>query len=306
MRPSGADPTGGMNHFRRFRDAAISVALLAIPFFVLSANLKDPADTHVVDRLILQASAPIQYLAMELADGVSGVIEDYVYLVHVKQDNDRLRGEVARLTQERRRLHAQARENQRLKELLQLRDRIGSETMSARIIAKEILPSFRVVRVRLDRGERERVKRGMPVVSSEGLVGQVHRTWSRYSDVLLVADKRSAIDVSIPRTGARGMLRGTGSSDGYLCRIQYLHRMDEVQVGDEVYTSGLGQRFPSSILVGTVTEVRRQDFGLYQEVEVAPSVSFSSLEEVLILPRGSRRQGVTEGERGELDLEGAL
>jgi rod shape-determining protein MreC len=296
-----------MNQLRRFRDAAISMALLAIPFFVLKSNLQDPSDTNMVDRLILQASAPIQYVAMEMADSVSGVIEDYVYLVHVKGDNDRLRGEVDRLTQERRRLHAHARENQRLKELLQLRERIGTETLSARVIAKEIVPSFRVVRVRIDRGERERIKRGMPVISSEGLVGQVEKSWSRYSDVLLTADKRSAIDVSIPRTGARGMLRGTGSSESYLCRIQYLHRMDEVQVGDEVYTSGLGQRFPPSILVGTVTAVRRQDFGLYQEVEVAPSVNFSSLEEVLILPRGSRQKSVMEGDPVELgNAEGAL
>jgi rod shape-determining protein MreC len=292
-----------MNYFRRFRDAAISVALLAIPFFVLKANLEDPSNTNVLDRLILQASAPIQYLAMEMADGVSGVIEEYVYLVHVKRDNERLRGEVGRLTEEKRRLHAQARENQRLKELLQLRERIGSETVSARIIAKEILPTFRVIRVRLDRGDRDRIKRGMPVLSSEGLVGQVHRTWSRYSDVLLTADETSAIDVSIPRTGARGMLRGTGSSERYLSRIQYLQRMDEVQEGDEVYTSGLGQRFPPSILVGTVTKVQRQDFGLYQEVEVAPAVNFSSLEEVLILTQGSRRQSVAEGDLPELGSE---
>jgi rod shape-determining protein MreC len=292
-----------MNYFRRFRDAAISMALLAIPFFVLSANLKDPSDTNVLDRLILQASAPIQYVAMEMADAVSGVVEEYVYLVQVKREHDRLRRELGRLTEENRKLHAQARENQRLKELLQLRERIGSETVSARVIAKQILPSFRVIRVRVDRGDRERVKRGMPVVSSEGLVGQIQRTWSRYSDVLLTVDERSAVDVTIPRTGARGMLRGTGSSDNYSCRVQYLQRMDEVQVGDHVYTSGLGQRFPASILVGTVSKVERKEFGLYQEVEVTPAVNFSSLDEVLVLMQGARRQTAVERELRDVGYE---
>jgi rod shape-determining protein MreC len=156
-----------------------------------------------------------------------------------------------------------------------------------------------VVRVRIDRGERDLLRAGMPVVSSEGLVGQIRRTFGRYSDVLLTVDRTSAIDVVIDRTGARGMLRGTGESDRYMCRIQYLARTDEVEVGDEIYTSGLGQRFPSNILIGSVTKVTRQDFGLYQEVEVQPAVNFSALEEVLVLTAGSREQAVVEGLRDE-------
>ncbi len=97
------------------------------------------------------------------------------------------------------------------------------------------------------------------------------------------------------------MLRGTGESDRYLCRIGYLRRTDEVHVGDEVYTSGLGQRFPASILVGKVTRVVKQDFGLYQEAEVVPAVNFSNLEEVLLLTAGARRQSVAEGSGGSGD-----
>lgn len=175
--------------------------------------------------------------------------------------------------------------------------------MSARVIGKEISPYFRVMRVRLDRGERDHVRAGMPVISTQGLVGQIRRAFGRYADVLLTVDRKSAIDVVVPRSGARGMLRGTGESNRYLCRIQYLSRTDEVKVGDEVYTSGLGQRFPGSILVGRITKVERRDFGLYQEVEVTPSVNFSLLEEVLILTEGSRRQSVAE--KGEVVSEEA-
>ena len=88
-----------------------------------------------------------------------------------------------------------------------------------------------------------------------------------------------------------------------MSRIQYLQRSDEVEVGDEVYTSGLGRRFPASMLVGRVTRVERQEFGLYQQVEVRPSVDFSALEEVLILTAGSRersgRPSVLDGDQGE-------
>jgi rod shape-determining protein MreC len=199
-----------VSSFKRFRDAAICVALLAIPFFFLNANLKDPESTNALDRTVLTISAPIQMVAASSAHWFSGIWQDYVYLVDVKAENDRLRAENARLTEEGRRLRAESVENRRLRSLLQLRERIGGEHIGAQVIGRDVSRFFRVTRVRVDRGERDHVRPGMPVIAAEGLVGQVRRSWGRYSDVLLTVDRTSAIDVVIQRTGARGMLRGTG------------------------------------------------------------------------------------------------
>lgn len=284
-----------MSLFRRIRDASICVALLALPFFFLNANLKDPSEVNVVDRFVLQASAPIQYFATQVALGVSSVWENYIYLTEVKQENDRLRSENARLRETHHRLRSQAQENRRLRRLLQLREQLGGQTLSAQVIGKEVSPYFRVMRLRLDRGERDHVRPGMPVVTHEGLVGQLRRTFGRYSDVLLVADKTSAIDVVVQRNGARGMLKGNGGSESYVCRLENLLRDDEVEVGDVVMTSGMGQRFPANIVVGRISEVKRREYGLYQEVEVKPAVDFSRLEAVLILTAGSREQAALQG-----------
>ncbi|MBX3250071.1 MAG: rod shape-determining protein MreC [Myxococcales bacterium] len=293
-----------MNQLRRFRDAAVAVVLLVLPFFFLSANLKDPSEANLIEQGLLSISAPIQYVAAEAAGAVSGVLEEYVFVVEVGRDNDRLRAENDRLREETRLLRVQAAENERLRDLLQLRARLGGEPLSAEVVTRDISPFFRVMRLRLDRGARDRVRAGMPVVGAQGLVGQVRRTSGRYADVLLTVDQESAVDVIIQRTGARGMLRGTGETNRYLCRMQYLRRDEEVEVGDEVYTSGLGRRFPPAILVGRVVRVERQEFGLYQEVEVAPSVNFSSLEEVLVLTTGSREQQSAQ-RRGPADGDGA-
>lgn len=290
-----------MNQFKRLRDAAISVALLALPFFVLSAHLRDPARMNALDRGILEVTSGIQSIAAGAARWASSIFEDYVYLVETREENDRLRAQLGRLEEERQRLSAEGIENRRLRSLLQLRERLGGEVMAGTVIGKDVSPFFRVTRIELDRGERDHVRPGMPVVAAEGLVGQIRRTWGRYSDVLLIVDRTSAVDVTIQRTGARGMLRGTGESERYMARIQYLGREDAVRVGDLVHTSGLGQRFPASILVGRVTRIVRQDFGLWQEVEVTPAVDFSSLEEVLILTEGSREQALTDAS----DEEGA-
>ena len=279
-----------MNFFRRFRDAALCVALLALPFFFLRANLRDPGQTTAIDRAILQASAPIQYVGTQLAAGVSDIVQDYVYLVDVKRDNDRLRDENARLREANFNLQATATENRNLRRLLQLREQLKGTLLSAQVIGKEISPYFRVVRLRLDRGERDRVREGMPVLTADGLVGQVRRTLGRHSDILLVADKTSAIDVVVQRTGARGILKGTGSDRHYVCQLEHLSREDDVQVCDLVVTSGLGQRVPASILVGRVESVSKKDYGLYQQVSVLPTVNFSRLDNVLIMLSGSRGQ----------------
>ena len=283
-----------MNQFKRLRDAAISFALLALPFFVLSAHLRDPARMNPLDHGILEVTSGVQSIAAHAARWISDVFEDYVYLVETREENERLRAQLARLEEERQRLSSEGIENRRLRSLLQLRERLGGEVMAATVIGKDVSPFFRVTRVELDRGERDHVRPGMPVVASQGLVGQIRRTWGRYCDVLLIVDRTSAVDVVVQRTSARGMLRGTGESERYMARIQYLGREDAVRVGDLVHTSGLGQRFPASVLVGRVTRIVRQDFGLWQEVEVTPAVDFSSLEEVLILTEGSREQALTD------------
>ncbi len=277
-----------MNLFKRFRDAGIAILLLALPFFFLRANLRDPSKATVIDRWLLEVSAPMQWLAVRTARGVSSFVEEYVYLVEVKKDNDRLGYENARLREQASNLEQLERENQRLRGLLLLRDETSGQKISARVIGKDISPLFRVIRVRLDRGRDDRVVGGMPVITPEGLVGQVSRVADRYADVMLTVDEGSAVDVIVQRTGARGILRGTGQSESYKCRIQYLLRADEVRVGDAVYTSGLGRRFPPNIKVGTISSVEKRDFDLHQLVEVTPAVAFSRLEEVLVLTEGAR------------------
>jgi rod shape-determining protein MreC len=277
-----------VNFFRRYRDEMVALLLLAVPFLFLRANLIDPSRATIFDRWAMSISAPFQSLATRTARGASTLIEEYTYLVDVRRENDRLSYENARLKQQVHDLESLDRENARLRQLLVLRDELHSEAISARVIAKDISPLFRVIRVRLDRGRDDRVAAGMPVVSTDGLVGQISRVFDRYADVMLTVDDGSAVDVVVQRTGSRGILRGTGENEGYKARIQYLLRADEIQVGDLVVTSGLGRRFPPNLQVGTVSSVEKREFGLYQLAELTPSVNFARMEEVFILTAGAR------------------
>jgi len=82
--------------FKRYRDIAIVVLLLAVPFFFLRASVRRPEDMNAVDRALMTVAAPLEYVAAVLARGVSRVVSGYVYLLDVKEDNNRLVFENAR------------------------------------------------------------------------------------------------------------------------------------------------------------------------------------------------------------------
>jgi rod shape-determining protein MreC len=283
-----------MRIIHRYRDPVISVVLLTLPFFFLNANLKHPDELSPLDRVILQISAPIQWVAAAMARGASDIWDRYIYLVATREENTRLRRENTRLRDENRRYQAVAEEARRLSKMLEFREMYSGDLISARVVARDTNRFFRVVRLRIDRAETE-IRPGMPVLTYDGLVGQVSRTWGRFSDVRLIIDPSSSVDVVVQRTSSRGILRGTGDPSQYVCTIEYLRRTDEVREGDLVFTSGAGRRFTEGILVGRLSRITRRSYGLYQQVEVTPAVDISRLQEVFVQ--------VSEP-RSDLDAEG--
>ena len=175
-----------------------------------------------------------------------------------------------------------AEESGRYQRLLGLRDVTPAETIAARVIAVDASPYFRVARVDIDHGEGA-VRHGMPVLTPDGVVGRVNRVAGKSSDILLLVDPRSAIDVVIPRTGGRGILKGKAAENGYRCSIEYLARGEPAKAGDAVVTSGLGGAFPRNLAVGHITRIIPGAVGLYQDVEVTPDVDFARLSEVLVV-----------------------
>ncbi len=272
-----------MTLWRRYRDALLCVILGSIPFFFLRTTLRDPTRYDEFDRLILPVVAFLQNAVDRPVRGAADIWSEYVYLVRVQRDNDRLGAENARLRAEAARHRSEFEENRRLRRLLQLRVETPGEVYAAEVIARDTSPFFRVTRLAITSQDRTRLRTGQPVITADGLVGQVSRVFGEYADVLLTVDARSAADVMIERSGARGIVRGTGERDRYAAKVEYLQRTDDVRVGDAVVTSGLGCRFPAGLLVGRVAAVTRREFGLYQEVEIAPAVNFSQLSEVLVL-----------------------
>ena len=269
---------------RRRRDLAIILLLTGLPFFVLYVASRPGAGTLAVDRVLMSGAGPLQLLSTNILGGLVDLWHDYLVLTDVMSENRKLRKEIARLGQENRQLAALASENRRLRGMLGFRDShdFRHRLLTARVIGRSITPFFRAVRVRLDVGE-DLVAAGMPVITREGVVGTVERVAGGYSDVLLMVDARSAIDVISRQNRVRGIVKGLGEIDRYGARMEYTLRTDELKEGEVLVTSGMGKRFPRNLVLGTVKSIEKKEYGLYQKVHVRPAVDFSRLEEVFVV-----------------------
>lgn len=271
-----------MPNLKKYRDWLIVVLALAVPFWFLRASMRDSRQSAGPDRILIQVAAPIQQAAATLARGISDLWGDYVYLVDVKKDNTGLASQNARLKERVAELEVEEAENRRLRRLLDLKNAMEDEVVTAQVIGKNTNEYFRVLRITLDRPS-QKIAANQPVLSPDGVVGTTMKVAGDTVDVQLVADAGAGVDVVVQRTGARGIVSGKGDEREYNCRVEFVQRTDEVHVADTMVTSGVGLRFPKGIKVCTVTEVTKRDFGVYQQVTCVPTVDFSRLEEVMVV-----------------------
>lgn len=263
---------------RRWRRLLLALTLIGGTFLVFYVNAKEPHDLNAFDRVILTVSAPIQHVMTEGYLLGEHAWERYVALVDVQRKNQALREQVTLLEQRLNALRETELENQRLRKLLEFTRQQGRPFRTARVVGYDPTSHYRTLRI--DRGSSEGIGLGMVVATSRGIVGRVLKVWAHYADVLLITDPQSGVDALIQRTRARGTVEGMGSA---ALRLKYLLRLDEVQQGDIVVTSGFDGVFPSGLLIGTVSGLRRRSTGVFQEVQIIPAVDLSQVEEVVVL-----------------------
>jgi rod shape-determining protein MreC len=277
---------------RRLVDWSLTGLLILLPALVLRASLARGTPS-TVDSALLRITSPLEAGVSWIVEGIGGLWGRYVALIDVESENRELRDENNKLRKELALMTRRAYDVEALEDLATVKRRTPADTLGARVIGAPLSPQFRVLRLKIDRGEHE-VAPGMPVIAGGGPVGRIDKVYGDYADVTLISDPSSAIEVVIPRTGGRGMLTGLGRPDSYACTIEWLERQaqaataatdSKIQVGDEVVTSGLGASFPPGLLIGKIVKVSHDD-GLFQRAEVDPVVDVSRVRavEVLLAP----------------------
>ena len=148
----------------------------------------------------------------------------------------------------------------------------------ANVVAHDLSSWFRSIII--DQGSTSGIRAGMPVITDSGVVGVVAGTTPRAAKVLLIVDAQSRVDAYVQRSRARGAVRGSSASD---CAFEYVLRDDDVRQGDQLLTSGLGAVYPKGLVIGRITSVERQPYGLFQRARIEPAVDFRQLEEVFVI-----------------------
>jgi rod shape-determining protein MreC len=268
--------------YKRFLDRKGKeiIILLAMVLVLVTLNAAHRIEHELrwYDRVVLFVTAPVQYTVSSLIKGSVRLVNKYILLMDVKEDNYRLIASNIDLLNDLHKMEDVYNENTRLRKLLDFRNKLTSRVLSAEVIGKDSRQVFKTIRI--SKGEAEGIRQGMPVLSDQGLVGQVMRTFKDYSDVLLIIDPNSNIDSIVQNSRFRGVLEGLGKTE---CRLKYLERLDDVNVGDVILTSGMEKRFPKGLILGTVARVDKKNYGTTQQVFVKPIVDFSRLEEVLVV-----------------------
>ncbi len=262
----------------RLRKIVIPILIFLLALSLISASLRTSEKMSFFEALVVEVTAPAQKVVSAAINGVGRVWNGYFHLVGLQRENVALKRELKELKVKLNMYREAELANQRLRALLNFKTSIATPLLPAEVVAFD--PSGWFQTILIDKGSNDGLVRDMAVVSADGLAGRVIEVSQHHAKVLLILDVNSAVDGLIQRSRARGVLVGF---DHDRCLLKYVQRNEDVQVGDQVITSGMGGVFPKGLLLGKVREVVRGNSGLFQSVEVEPAVNFSRLEEVMVV-----------------------
>ena len=266
-----------MHFLRRNRVLLTSALCLGLAAVLVVQTGRAPARSDRLGRFFLEVMAPLQRSSASVGRTVSGAWHGVADLFRARSDNVALRARTRLLEQELDRLAEVALENGRLRALLDFRETLQGELLTARVVGRDASGVARTLTI--DHGESDGVVRGAAALAPEGVVGQVFLVSRHAARVLLVSDHNSGVDALVQRTRARGIVQGTVDA---ACVLKYVKRTEDVQIGDTLVTSGLDGVFPKGLPIGRVTAIDKRGQGLFQSADVAPRVDFDQLEEVLV------------------------
>jgi len=222
---------------------------------------------------------PLQYAAslpVQMVDGTARILATHRSLL---TENEHLRAENLLLQAKALRMESLARENERLRQLLDSSAARTDEIAVADILTVDSNPAQH--QLVIDKGSRNHIYVGQPIADARGVLGQVVQVTPYTSTVLLVSDERHAIAVELNRTGLRAVAVGTGQAEQLL--LSFVPTNADVKVGDLVVSSGLDKRFPAGYPVGEVTEVSTEPGDPFAHIKVKPSAQIGHSREVLLV-----------------------
>lgn len=206
--------------------------------------------------------------------------KDLVFSIgDLKRENTKLTEENLKLLSENAMLCDMESENKTLRSELKLLPREKFDLEAAKIISYD--PRGHGNWIKIDKGEKDGIKPGMPViVSNSVIVGKIEEVFSKSSQVILSTNSQSVINGVVSATEAKGIAKG---KYGLGIIFDMVLQTDTISVGDEVITSGISGAIPRGLLLGKIQEVRLSPDHLFQQAVISPPIEFSKLKIVFVI-----------------------
>jgi len=263
---------------RIFRSKTFYVVLVAAvaTLVLLGATQVERTSVTRAESWLTDALAPLQAVSSRAVRAVSGTFDAIAELGRLRSENQHLREVLAQQPGLQTQMEELQVENEQLRRELDLTKRSPLRYLSADVIGRSSDNWFATLTI--NRGSHDGITRDMAVVTEQGLVGRVFKVTGRTASVMLLTDRDSGIGSLVAQSRDAGILRGQDQAD---LTMRFFNPDAQVNVGDQVLTSGLNSLFPKGIPVGRVSQVSGQ--GLVKEATVAPAVDFYHLERVLVV-----------------------
>lgn len=269
----------------RQRAPLLLVGLLALMFALMAFSARENGDTgqqHVVRTWAQAVAAPFQRITSGAVQSCLGFFRRIASLRGAATENANLKQRIEQMESELGQTRQAVDENERLKGLLNLKEKSTYNTVIAKVIARD--PSLWFDTVTINRGRMSGIELNMPVVTPGGIVGRVVATGPWVAQVMLVTDERAAAGAvvgEIDNSNALGSVRGLGEKG--LLEMRYVSGLEKVEVGNNVLTTGQDGIYPPGLIVGQIIEVRLGSATSPHVIRIKPGARLDSLEEVGVL-----------------------
>ncbi|WAM30661.1 rod shape-determining protein MreC [Caldicellulosiruptor naganoensis] len=243
-------------------------------------------DSNIISRKIKDGYIPINSRVIKILRSIKEYVNGVVHLNQIIAENKRLKAQLEKLKTDRVTIEEIKSENQKLKELLGLKDQIGelSDYEVARVVLRssEAWLSYFII----DKGSKDGIRKNMVVVNNQGLVGSIvdyGRNWAKVETLL---DADFSASAMVVRTRDIGVVRGNLNLMGKgLCELKYISKDSKVRVNDVVITSGMGEIFPKGIVIGKIVQIKNDKFELTKNILIKPAVDIENIEYVMVLKK---------------------
>lgn len=263
------------------------VAFISFTLFcIISLSVQSSTFTLTSEGIISAIMMPFQKAYDGVQGGISRIWAGFTELTDVRDELKMTRAKLQKYESMTEEMSEIKRENDRLRGLLSMQERVQFKSIPASIISKDPDNWFRTIII--NKGSSEGIKQNMPVIAYQGgqqaVVGtviEVRRSISRIAPIISPAVR---IGVKLQESRFPGLLCGY-SGNSNLCKMDYISRAAFIKFNDVVITSGQGGVFPPGLIVGSVIKSYALESSAYQRAIIKPVIDYNLVEDVFVIKK---------------------